>query len=329
MAYNEYYNTSGLLGVLYGVGANTVTIEHELYADSTDFGFDTYAFFNANQMTFRNITHRNVNSTGSASEYYIYTQINDGGNVIVEDLVFEDLDIGYQKGFFVDGQMTSLTMSRLTYTNVIVGTGNYLINTGSFSVLQIEDVEFNTITNQTPDDENNLMITVGDINLDSAENSFISNVYVTNSEIDLILFSSISGTTTESISFTFTNITYENSTIDNIRDFINFGGMESQQDITFIIQDCAFSNIAFANRGYLISFTHQLANSLVLKNTVIQNITSGMIYIESGNKLLSETTKVTMQNMTFTSIEANYISLISVYEGSELTIEDSSFSYVT
>jgi hypothetical protein len=328
MAYNEYYNTSGLLGVLYGVGANTVTIEHEVYADSTDFGFNTYAFFNANEITFRNITHRNVNSVGSSSQYYIYTMINDGGNVIVEDLVFENLNVGVQKGFFVDGQMTSLTMSRLTYTNVTVGTGNNLINTGSFSVLQAEDIEFNTITNQTPEDENNLMITIGDINLNGAENSFISNIHVTNSEIDLILLSSISGTTTESISFTFTNITYENSTIDNIRDLIDFGGVESQQDFTFIIQDCAFTNIAFSKRGSMISFTHQLTNSLVLKNTVVQNITSGMIYIESGNRLYPETTKVTMQNMTFSSIEANFVSLISVFEGSELTIEDSSFSNV-
>jgi hypothetical protein len=328
IAHNEYYNSSGLKGILYSHGSNTITVEHELYADSLDFGFATYAISQTNEITLRNITHRNTNATGSPADYYIYTSINDGGDITVEDLVFEDLNTGFQNSFFNDGFVNYLTMLNFTYRNVIVGTGSSLMDTGSFSVLQMEDFEFDTITNQTPDDEDNLMIRVGDINLDSAENSFITNIHVTNSEIDLILLSSVSGVTSESISLIFTNINYENSTIDGIRDLIIFRGIQSLQDFTFIIQDCIFSNVAFANKGSIFSFTHQLANSLILKNTVFQNITSGMIFIESDNKQNPVTTKVTMQNMTFSSIETNYISLISVFEGSELTIEDSSFSNV-
>ena len=75
---------------------------------------------------------------------------------------------------------------------------------------------------------------------------------------------------------------------------------------------------------------HQLSNQLVIENSSFSNITSGIIYIESANKqMLSIPTGVKFVNSTFTLINSQYGSLISINEGGQLIITGCTFSQIT
>ena len=75
---------------------------------------------------------------------------------------------------------------------------------------------------------------------------------------------------------------------------------------------------------------HQLSNQLVIENSSFSNITSGIIYIESANKqMLSIPTGVKFVNSTFTLINSQYGSLISINEGGQLVITGCTFSQIT
>ena len=330
MTNNQFYNVSCLQGAAYAVVSDKFIIENDLYADSTDFGFDTYAIMDTNEVIIKNVTTRNVNATGSSSEYYFYLRMNNGGNVTVDGLYFENSNVGQQRGLFVQGNMNTFIMTNLNFLNVLVGTGNTLINTGAFNKLEIYNTTFTNVQNETPNDENNIMITVNKINLGNAQNCIIKNATIENSEIGFLLFSSITGTASQTVTFSIEDINYQNCYFVNQKNLIEFKQMESQQDISFVFDNNMFNNVTFVKRGNLFLLQHQILNPVVLQNSKFTEVTSGTIYLESANKQSSNfSTRVMISNVTFASIDTNFVSLISVNEGSIIEIEDSSFSGVT
>ena len=75
---------------------------------------------------------------------------------------------------------------------------------------------------------------------------------------------------------------------------------------------------------------HQLLNQLIVQNSLFTNITAGIIYIESANKQKLDTpTKVKIINSTFSSINSQYGSLISMNKGGYLEVLSWTFSQIT
>ena len=173
------------------------------------------------------------------------------------------------------------------------------------------------------------MIEVKSINLASASDSKISNITIQNSIISFIDFYTIIGSPNQTINFIISDIYYENWVIQNQLDLISFGSLQTQEDISFTIDSINFSNVTFLKYGNLLSFQQQIANILLLQNSNFRNVVSAFIYIEAANKKnLNVTTKVRISNTTFTSISAQYGSLIQVNEGGYLEINQSNFSAI-
>ena len=330
MAGNTYTNISGPQWAAFTNLASSLVLENESFENSTDFGIGTYAYTEIEHVVIRNITHKNVNGTGTNLQYYIYISIINNGDVSVDGMYFINWNLGYQAGFNVFGIMNKLSISNVAMTSSTIGNQNALINTGSFSTLTISNCTFNGIGNGTPNDQDNYMIYVGSINLDSANNSTIKNMTIENSEIGLINFSSLSGTSSNNISFILSGVTYKNSNFNSKKNLLLFGNLESQQNITFVLDSFQYSNITFSTQGNIMMLEHQLLNQLIVQNSLFTNITSGIIYIESANKQKLDTpTKVKFINSTFSSINSQYGSLISMNEGGYLEILSWTFSQIT
>jgi hypothetical protein len=76
----------------------------------------------------------------------------------------------------------------------------------------------------------------------------------------------------------------------------------------------------------LIQFQHQIKNAIVIKDSMIMNITGGTIYIESLNKNNVEIpTKVKFENITVADVNSKFSSFLLLQQGAILEIHDSKF----
>ena len=330
MRNNIFRNVSWLQGGAFIVKASTVISENEVYEDSSNFGFNAYAFMNMDSISIRNFTFRNLNGTRSSTEYYIYLILNEGGSALIDGLKFTNSYVGFQTGVYIQDNINSLLIQNWIFQNLIVGSNNYLINTGSFKKLQIVNTLFQNITSQTSDDYGNIMILINSIDLTSASNSLVDNITVSDSKLGFIYFNTISGKTASAINFTISNINYKDWIIQSELDLISFGNIETQEDISFTMNNIQFNNVTFQKYGNLLSFKQQINKVLLLENSYFQNVVSAFIYIKVADKQnLNVTTKIRIYNTTFTNIDAQYGSLIEVNEGGYLEIDQSVFNTIS
>ena len=210
MRNNIYTNVSCLEGAAYIHIANKMIIENDIYQNSSHFGHGSYSLFEIDEIIINNVTMRNLNGTGSSAQYYLYIYLNSGGSAYIDSLYFVNSYTGYQTGVYIEESINHFIIQNSYFYNLKVGSGNALINTGTFNDLKIINTTFVNIDNQNSDDDDNYMIVVDTINLGSSENSLINNIYVQNSSIAFINFNSIIGTTTSPIAFIMQDIFYSN-----------------------------------------------------------------------------------------------------------------------
>ena len=330
MRNNIYTNVSWLEGAAYIHIANKIIIENEIYQNSSDFGHGAYSLFEINEITVRNITLRNLNGTGSSAQYYLYFALNPGGSAYIDSIFLTDSYTGFQTGIYIEGFINHLVIQNSIFRNLKLRSGNALINTGTFKDFDISNTTFNSISNQYSEDEDNYMLIISTIDLDSAVNSIIQNISIQSSSIGFINLNSIIGTLTAPISFNLINIYYSNCYFTTNRDLIKFGNLESNEDLQFTIENIQFSNITFTKEGNLLAFEQQMLNKLIIRNSVFTDIISGFIHLEAANKQNSKVfTEVTIYNSTFVSIDSKYGSLITLNEGGILNITNWVFQKIS
>jgi len=84
-----FINVTTENGGLMTTRTNLVLIENVMYADCDNFAFATINILDTNSITIRNLTHQNVNGTGSPSERYIRIKLNDGGTADLTSVHFD------------------------------------------------------------------------------------------------------------------------------------------------------------------------------------------------------------------------------------------------
>ena len=129
---------------------------------------------------------------------------------------------------------------------------------------------------------------MGQIDLATFRNSSIENIEILNSNIDFILFNSLTGiigNTIGELSFTFKNVSYKDCSITDKRDLFKFSDMKTDQNFTISLEEILFSNISFATGGNLIMFSQQLSNGIVIRNSTFQDIVAGTIKIKPIDKM--------------------------------------------
>ena len=235
---NSYYNVNSYYGIMEMSRAKKATLQDITYENSTIMSLQNFRLLDINEIVLQDISIRNINYTANEERKYIYIRINDGGNINVDNLSFSDLNFGTYRSLSIEGDVNLFHVCNVNYTRVLVGSDNSLMEIGSFHSLNISDIYLDYTTNESPDDIDSKVMAIQGIDLDIFQNSSISNIYMSNSEIGLIKFDTISGNPSGSaMEFILSNINYYESSIKQDIDLISFTHLESDQDITFIIEN--------------------------------------------------------------------------------------------
>ena len=123
---------------------------------------------------------------------------------------------------------------------------------------------------------------------------------------------------------------YSDSYFANPADLVDSGGIEFEGELYFVLTGLKFSEIEFASRGNLLLFQHQLSTNVLVTNSEFSNLKGAGIYIESYNKQQKDLqTRVRIQHSTFNSLNGGYNSLINIYEGGYLEVENCTFTNIS
>ena len=310
--------------------AKLVNIENNLFMNTSDFIYATYNLLQIDTVNVSNVTHRNINGTGSSTEFFMIIDLNENGNSTFSSVNFYDWYIGVQKAIYFSGSMNAFIMNNSIFSNLIVGTRNSIMSAALVSMISITNWTFTSISPSSKFDENNMIINIENLNLANSMNSTIKDIYV-QSSISFLAFNSVVGKLNSPISFTISNIEFNNSILNRDTSIISFGNMESQEDISYLFTNLTFKSISFNGNGDLMKFQHQfIKNFIVVSYSTFSNIIGGDIYLEAANKNnFGMKTFVKLQNCTFDNINDNFKSLIVVNEGGNLHIDDCTFNNIS
>ena len=170
---------------------------------------------------------------------------------------------------------------------------------------------------------------VNSLDLNSGFDLAINNVSITHSNISFIQFGAILNTPPTTKFLYLSNFSYSNSYINANNKLISTEGIEVDGDFNIVMSAITFNNVSFDTVGTLISFGHQLPNSVQVIGLVMTNIVAGILHVQSTNQQLTDLlTFVLIQNSVFDSINDQFSSLIIVEQGGRLNVTNSSFTNI-
>ena len=204
-----------------------------------------------------------------------------------------------------------------------------MLQTGPLTQLLINNWTFYNIFESSSSDVNIAIFNIIALDLNTNNTFEINDISISNSSSKFLQLSGIQNAPLSSKILNINNVQLTNATINYQNNLIEFGDIETQADFTIIISNILFSNINFVAGGNMLSLQHQTANTMVIQNSVFQNIYGGSVTIESANKQrLDLPTKVWFQNLTANNLNKHLNSFIKVYLGADLIITDSVFSNI-
>ncbi|CAI2379456.1 unnamed protein product [Moneuplotes crassus] len=326
---STFTNVTTINGGIMVTLIKSILIENVIFKDCDEFTFATINLLEADSLTIKNLTHQNVSGIGSSFERYVRIKMNSGGIVDLKSVNFLNCDIKLRPAVYLEGAVAKLQLKHSNFENVKVGTSNSIIVAQDVSTLEFENCTFTSITSSIPNDEDNLIFNIQNLDLDSAENSTISVITVRSSQISFLSFNSIQGILSSAVHIGFSSLTFEDCAFTSSISMLSLGGLETKEEISFSFTGLTYQNISFISQGNLMKFQHQMNTPVAITNSTFTNISAGNIHIESANKNNQElTTRVAFSSCTFSQIDDNYGSLMEVYEGARVTIEDSNFQEI-
>ena len=207
-----------------------------------------------------------------------------------------------------NGLLSKVSYTNMYFENILIGDNNRMISTGEFKTVEINNITF---INVPMDNMYQILRTIwfiiDIINLNSATNSSISNIYVQSSTANLLKMQSVVGSTVTPVYMNFQNITYRDSYVKLKQSFILFSNVESQEQFYTVFDQVTFNNLTFRSGGYLMDFGHQTLTQVVVSNLVFTNVYAGTIHLEASYKVLPYKTNVLVQNGKFENVNKYWI----------------------
>ena len=223
----------------------------------------------------------------------------------------------------------TLTISDVDFRNVKQSEDNVILDTGSIQGLSLTNLYFHNVTSLDDRDKTGSILYVNSWDLNSQNTIAIDNVTFVNSSMNFVSFGAFANTPPTAKQLSITNFAYTDSFIETQRKLITTEGVELNGDLVFAFENITFSNVSFYTVGSLISFGHQLPNSLQITGLTLTNIVAGRLHVESTNQQNTELlTQVSISDSTFDSINDQFSSLIITEQGGRLNVTNSSFTNI-
>ena len=167
-------NVSSQQGIITIDTIKSVRLLNSGFYNSSDFGHNLYYFSNVQDVFIQNITIQNVNATGKLSDFIFLFDIINHGTVSVDQVYMNNVNIGLQAGFYINGLMRKVSYTNMYFSNIKVGNQNRIISTGEFNSITMNNITFMNSFDQYDMDADNYWIVFDAVNLNNATNSMIS-----------------------------------------------------------------------------------------------------------------------------------------------------------
>ena len=223
-------------------------------------------------------------------------------------------------------ELNNLTVSNFSFKNISVSEGNSMISAVKLQTLAFLNHTYSAIYTLDDSDDSSSILYVGSFDLAKSSNSSLSNIDISNWEVAMLKFNGITNTPLNTASIKIQNMSFTDSYFKASKSLINVSNLESNVKLNLIFSSLVFDNISFKTNGYLLLLMHQLPTQLVIESSTFTNLKSAGIKIEASNKqdkLLS--TQVLIEDSLFTNINDETNSLINIFEGGNLTINNWTF----
>ena len=160
----------------------------------------------------------------------------------------------------------------------------------------IQNIVFTNHTFSTVSDDTYVSVSVilklDLIDLSSTQDSIISDISISNSEVSIIMFGSTVNKSPSSKNIVIQNIKYFDTNIQASRSLIDTSNIKSNESVSFAFINIISSNISFDIIGNLLQLKHHIPIPISIINSSFTNLTSSVIVVGSlGSESSSLNTK--------------------------------------
>ena len=223
----------------------------------------------------------------------------------------------------------TIKMQDVYVDTVSLGTDTKILKTQSLSEFEMINCSFSNVDPYILGDSSPKFVELGSIALADQSKYEIKDINVEKSTVGVLELSNIESSSALSASFLVSNLTYVDSYFEFSQDLVSLTSIEANNNFSIAFSDLNMQNITFVRTGNLMVLSHQASNTLQISNAYFSNVNGAQILIQSSNlqntQLLS---KVSMTNVTASSISGSSNSFIAINEGGRLQISDSSFTRI-
>ncbi|CAI2380520.1 unnamed protein product [Moneuplotes crassus] len=309
----------------------SILIQNVIYQDCDDFAFATINLLDADTVSITNLTHQNVNGTGTSSQRYIRIKMNPQGTISLSSTNFHSCSLFQKPGIFLEGSVSTFSLQNSAFTSLSLGASNSLLSLQEISTLFITNCSFSSITSEVLNPE--FIINIQKLQLTGLQDSAISDLAVTGIKVPFLEIGSLTGTLEAERLVMMKNLVFRDCALPVSMDLVRFGNMESSEKVKFRFDNLVFENISFPTEGNLVKLQHQLVEQVEIVDSSFSGVSGASVHIEAANKKTEVLnaglyTKVKFLRCNFTQIDANIGSAIEVFEGARVVIEDSTFQNV-
>lgn len=224
----------------------------------------------------------------------------------------------------------SMIISNGIFTNTYLSDSDPLISFLEINTLQVQNISFQNVHTSSSSDDSAHFLGVNVLNAEQLDMVTISQLAFDSSSITAIRVNSIVGEPTAMQTLTIDGFSYTNTTVPTSRSLMTTEGMFTEANIQVEFVDVEFNGVHFATSGKLIEFSHQLISTLMVRNAMFRNISSGSIHSQTFNTNLNNIlTRAECVNCTFSDSVMPLGAFISSSNGAYFKMTNSSFTRIT
>ena len=225
--------------------------------------------------------------------------------------------------------LSNVSLSNMNFNNVNLSSDLSIFSIFSLQELVISNIVINQVTPLVTTDIATTMFVVNSLDLLVNSKILIKGVAYTNSSLSFLKFDSLMNELTTPNLINFEDMSFSNSFYSSNRAILTLDGIFKNSNIELSYNNLSFSDIEFANTGYLMKLTHQLPNNITISNSRIKNINNANILVstpDTQNNIIS--TSVVFNNVTVDNVREDSTSFILLVESGTLYVIGCQFTNI-
>jgi len=280
---NIFTNISGLFGGMYLFEVGNVFMINNTFTNSNDFNLNIYQLNCFGNVVIDGHYSEDIVSDPGSSYYLFLIYMSSSHFISVNDFTAKNITVDSQTLFGVIGN-SDFSMTNSAFEAIRIGADGNMVNIDGPGTFELSGTTMTDISNMDNVNTANYMVRVNNMNLDSASDSSIDNVEVTNSSIGFLYLMSVRNAPPAPRILRISGVTLKNSEYAYPANLFNFERISTSEDFSIEMSQINFEDLSFTLGGNLIYMYSQFLNGVNLINSSARNIKGGSIHVEAFNK---------------------------------------------